>query len=150
MLDDGLLAGKEEAFAVLQGTRQLHPSSETRALLKEPPCSLCGDSNSTTTCKHAISGETDGTLYTAELDEAAIDADVMQQQQLDMGCCQMRLMLELLPHKNCKSAKVPLLDELSALLLPAPREAEESSLPPLHFPAVWSDLQDAQRKITEG
>lgn len=148
VLDDVVLAGKDETFALLQGTRRLHPSADTRTLLQEPACSVCGDSSNS--CKHSNSGDTDGTLYSAELDGQAIEAAVVQQQQVDLGCCRMRLMLQLLPHKVSGSGKIPILDELSALLLPAPREAGESALPPLNFTAVWADLQDAQRKITEG
>lgn len=143
-----VLAGKEETFALLQGTRRLHPSAETRALLREPACSVCGDSSSS--CKHSTSSDAEGTLYTAELDARAVEAAVVHQQQVDLGCCRMRLMLQLLPHKISGSGKIPVLDELSALLLPPPRDAEESALPPLNFPAVWADLQDAQRKVTEG
>lgn len=144
-----MLAGKEETFALLQGTRRLYASAETRALLKEAPCTVCG--NNTGSCSHLSSGDSDGTLYTAELDESKIDAAVMQQQQkVDLGCCRMRLMLQMLPHTNSRSKRISSLDELSALLLPAPREAEETSLPPLNFPAVWADLQDAHKKLTQG
>ncbi|OEH80127.1 hypothetical protein cyc_03192 [Cyclospora cayetanensis] len=95
VLDEEALSGKEEAIALLQGTRQLHPSVDTRALLKESLCAL-------------------------------------------------------LPHRNADSGKIHTLDELAALLIPTPREAQESVLSPLNFPLLWADLQDAHRKLTEG
>ncbi|CDJ67884.1 hypothetical protein, conserved [Eimeria necatrix] len=165
LLDEGGLSGKEEAFLLLQGSRHLHPSQETRALLKEPPCGVCCSSSSSS-CKHCSSSSSSSSsdaegasLYAAELDPAAILRDVQQQQQQqqqqlqregDSGGCRLRLLLQLLPHKACCSSKMPLLDELSALLLPTPKEAAESALPPLNFPTLWRDLQDAHRKLTQG
>ncbi|XP_026190089.1 uncharacterized protein LOC34619928 [Cyclospora cayetanensis] len=153
VLDEEALSGKEEAIALLQGTRQLHPSVDTRALLKESLCAVCGADSSC--CKHGGSsssgGDTDGALYTAELDSDAITCSAQQLvQQGDLGGCRMRLLLQLLPHRNADSGKIHTLDELAALLIPTPREAQESVLSPLNFPLLWADLQDAHRKLTEG
>ncbi|CDI74962.1 hypothetical protein, conserved [Eimeria praecox] len=166
VLDDGILSGKEEAFVVLQGSRYLHRSQDTRSLIKEPSCGICGECSGS--CKHSSTSNSRGggvdtegsSLYTAELDEGAIAKDVQQQlqQQLqhrqqgqgEFGGCRIRLMLQLLPHKTSECGTIPLLDELSALLLPTPQETQEAALPPLNFPAVWSDIQDAHRKLTEG
>ena len=175
VLDDGVLSGKEEAFAVLQGSRYLHRSQDTRALIKESPCSVCGEHSGS--CKHSSSSRRNSnsssssnssameaeasSLYTVELDEEAIAKDLQHQLQLqlqqqqgegegDFAGCRLRLMLQLLPHKDSKCSTIPLLDEVSALLLPTPQETQEAALPPLNFPAVWSDIQDAQRKLTEG
>ncbi|KAL8432272.1 hypothetical protein ACSSS7_004732 [Eimeria intestinalis] len=153
---DGLpTSGKEEIFAILQATRRLHASEETEALLREQPCFDCGAPQpSGCSCrKHLKSSEPEEEpLFNADLDAAAIEAAVLQQQQqeVDARCCRVRLMLQLLPHKAAKSKKIALLDELSALLLPTPKEIQECALPPLNFPAVWTDLQDAQRKLKEG
>ncbi|KAL8453717.1 hypothetical protein Emag_001700 [Eimeria magna] len=153
---DGLAAsGKEEIFALLQATRRLHASTETEALLREQPCFEWGaqqQAGASCSKQPSNSEAEEEPLFNADLDPAAVEAAVVQQQQqeVDARCCRLRLMLQLLPHKAAKSRKIALLDELSALLLPTPQEAEECTLPPLNFPAVWTDLQDAQRKLTEG
>ncbi|CDJ56883.1 hypothetical protein, conserved [Eimeria maxima] len=163
VLDEGVLSGKEEAFVVLQGNRYLHRSQDTRAIVKETSCGVCGDHGGI--CKDSSNScngvDTEGaSLYTIELDEEAVAKVVQdqlqqlqqqqQQNQGEFGGCRMRLMLQLLPHKASKCSTIPLLDEVSALLLPTPQETQEAALPPLNFPAVWSDLQDAHRKLVEG
>ncbi|KAL8275241.1 hypothetical protein Esti_000825 [Eimeria stiedai] len=152
---DGLAtSGKEEICALLQATRRLHASKETDALLREHSCFECGAQQQACLCSKQLSSSEaeQEPLFNGDLDAVAIEAAVLQQQQqeVDVRCCRVRLMLQLLPHKAAKSKQIALLDELSALLLPTPQEAEECALPTLNFPAVWADLQDAQRKLTEG
>ncbi|KAL8433931.1 hypothetical protein Efla_001833 [Eimeria flavescens] len=151
-LFDGVTgAPPPEVFSLLQATRRLHPEKETEALLvQRQPCARCMQPSCACQAGSPDADPAD-LLLSLSLDEAALEAAVQQQQQqADVRCCRLRLMLQLLPHRAAKSGKVAWLDELSALLLPAPQETAESALPPLSFPAVWADLQDAHKKLTDG